>query len=89
MAAASVDPKDNGPPDGTDSHSATAPRSTQKRPRRASQAANANGRMSKKLKRDAYRATLSASAAAAGELPKKKFYRQRAHANPFSDHVLE
>ena len=23
------------------------------------------------------------------ELPKKKFYRQRAHANPFSDHGLE
>jgi hypothetical protein len=22
------------------------------------------------------------------ELPKKKFYRQRAHANPFSDHQL-
>ena len=22
------------------------------------------------------------------ELPKKKFYRQRAHANPFSDHFL-
>lgn len=23
-----------------------------------------------------------------GELPQKKFYRQRAHANPFSDHDL-
>lgn len=23
-----------------------------------------------------------------GDLPKKKFYRQRAHANPFSDHQL-
>lgn len=23
------------------------------------------------------------------KLPKKKFYRQRAHANPFSDHNLE
>ena len=23
------------------------------------------------------------------DLPKKKFYRQRAHANPFSDHKLE
>lgn len=23
-----------------------------------------------------------------GELPRKKFYRQRAHANPFSDHAL-
>ena len=22
------------------------------------------------------------------EMPKKKFYRQRAHANPFSDHAL-
>jgi tRNA (guanine-N7-)-methyltransferase len=23
------------------------------------------------------------------ELPKKKFYRQRAHANPFSDHAID
>jgi tRNA (guanine-N7-)-methyltransferase len=23
-----------------------------------------------------------------GELPQKKYYRQRAHANPFSDHAL-
>ena len=23
-----------------------------------------------------------------GDLPRKKFYRQRAHANPFSDHAL-
>ena len=23
-----------------------------------------------------------------GDLPRKKFYRQRAHANPFSDHQL-
>lgn len=23
------------------------------------------------------------------ELPRKKFYRQRAHANPFSDHQLK
>lgn len=23
------------------------------------------------------------------QLPRKKFYRQRAHANPFSDHMLE
>jgi tRNA (guanine-N7-)-methyltransferase len=23
-----------------------------------------------------------------GELPQKKYYRQRAHANPFSDHDL-
>lgn len=67
----------------------TAPGRTHKRPPPASQAGASSGRMSKKLKRDAYRATLSASAAAAGELPKKKFYRQRAHANPFSDHILE
>jgi len=25
---------------------------------------------------------------AEGELPQKKYYRQRAHANPFSDHDL-
>ncbi|KAL4896691.1 hypothetical protein BDV59DRAFT_199047 [Aspergillus ambiguus] len=31
----------------------------------------------------------SGDAAAALQLPQKKFYRQRAHANPFSDHRLE
>jgi len=41
--------------------------------------------LSKKQKRDDYRASFQESA---GELPKKKFYRQRAHANPFSDHDL-
>lgn len=41
--------------------------------------------ISKKQKRDNYRASFQDSA---GELPKKKFYRQRAHANPFSDHDL-
>lgn len=56
--------------------------SNKKRARNASQA----GRAKKKLKREEYRAGLDA--AARGELPKKKFYRQRAHANPFSDHVL-
>ncbi|KAJ8612634.1 hypothetical protein MRB53_037370 [Persea americana] len=37
----------------------------------------------KRQKREEYRNTHDAS-----ELPKKKFYRQRAHANPFSDHAL-
>lgn len=27
--------------------------------------------------------------AALAKLPRKRFYRQRAHANPFSDHALE
>lgn len=39
----------------------------------------------KKQKRDAYRATLTDSNPS---LPQKKHYRQRAHANPFSDHSL-
>lgn len=45
----------------------------------------ATATLSKKQKRDDYRASFQESA---GELPKKKFYRQRAHANPFSDHDL-
>jgi len=37
-----------------------------------------------------YRASLQApSGDAPSSLPKKHFYRQRAHANPFSDHALE
>lgn len=39
----------------------------------------------KKKSRDDYRA---AAANADTEMPRKKFYRQRAHANPFSDHQL-
>ncbi len=40
----------------------------------------------KRQKRQDYLA--AAKAMATTELPKKKFYRQRAHANPFSDHQL-
>jgi len=39
----------------------------------------------KKQKRDEYKASLDDAGV---ELPKKKYYRQRAHANPFSDHAL-
>jgi len=41
----------------------------------------------KRQKREDYR---KAQAEQNGQLqmPKKKFYRQRAHANPFSDHAL-
>ncbi|KAK8174911.1 guanine-N(7)--methyltransferase [Phyllosticta citribraziliensis] len=48
------------------------------------------GHASKKQRRDAYRDGLShkGDEAQVAELPKKKFYRQRAHANPFSDHML-
>ena len=43
----------------------------------------------KRQKRKEYRlAHQNASASGKVELPKKKFYRQRAHANPFSDHRL-
>ena len=41
---------------------------------------------SKRQKRQDYRNSLREGGLA--ELPKKKFYRQRAHANPFSDHAL-
>jgi tRNA (guanine-N7-)-methyltransferase len=39
-----------------------------------------------KRARDVYKAAREDSEELA--LPKKKFYRQRAHANPFSDHAL-
>jgi tRNA (guanine-N7-)-methyltransferase len=50
-------------------------------------------RPSKKQKREDYRSTISeyndeAKNGGAPVLPQKKFYRQRAHANPFSDHAL-
>lgn len=38
-------------------------------------------------KREEYKKTLSSEEQNAA-LPKKKFFRQRAHANPFSDHAL-
>ncbi|KAF1981223.1 hypothetical protein K402DRAFT_342883 [Aulographum hederae CBS 113979] len=44
------------------------------------------GTSSKKQKRDNYRSSILQDGNS--ELPKKKFYRQRAHANPFSDHAL-
>ncbi|KAL1629869.1 tRNA (guanine-N(7)-)-methyltransferase (tRNA(m7G46)-methyltransferase) [Neofusicoccum ribis] len=46
------------------------------------------GQPNKRQKREEYRNALSEAAAKGAELPKKKFYRQRAHANPFSDHAL-
>ncbi|KAK3692480.1 methyltransferase related protein [Podospora appendiculata] len=41
----------------------------------------------KRQKREEYRAAIQQDDGAT-ELPRKKFYRQRAHANPFSDHQL-
>ena len=43
------------------------------------------GEPAKRQKREAYKKDLKGDEAM---LPKKKFYRQRAHANPFSDHAL-
>lgn len=49
----------------------------------------------KRQKREEYRQTLAAQQQAADtdvadvKLPQKRFFRQRAHANPFSDHRLE
>lgn len=45
------------------------------------------GTAEKWKKREAYRSSLRADEASTS-LPRKKFYRQRAHANPFSDHNL-
>jgi tRNA (guanine-N7-)-methyltransferase len=41
----------------------------------------------KRQKREEYKKTLTIEEQNAA-LPKKRFYRQRAHANPFSDHSL-
>jgi tRNA (guanine-N7-)-methyltransferase len=41
----------------------------------------------RKKKRQEYRVAVREEGST--ELPRKKFYRQRAHANPFSDHNLE
>ncbi|KAK6084315.1 tRNA (guanine-N(7)-)-methyltransferase [Seiridium cupressi] len=46
------------------------------------------GAPNKRQKRADYRSARQQEDASI-ELPKKKFYRQRAHANPFSDHQLE
>ena len=43
-------------------------------------------KVTKCQRREAQRASQSANGEA--QLPKKKLYRQRAHANPFSDHAL-
>ncbi len=47
--------------------------------------------MAKRLKRESYLLAQQQQQHDDGsvpELPQKKFYRQRAHANPFSDHNL-
>lgn len=48
---------------------------------------NMAGTAAKRQKRETYRAQHRADEDST-ELPRKKFYRQRAHANPFSDHRL-
>jgi tRNA (guanine-N7-)-methyltransferase len=45
------------------------------------------GEPAKRQKREQYKKSLIGDGQNAA-LPKKKFYRQRAHANPFSDHSL-
>lgn len=47
---------------------------------------NMAGVANKKQKREDYKK--SQNERPSTEAPKKKFYRQRAHANPFSDHQL-
>ncbi|KAF2120657.1 hypothetical protein BDV96DRAFT_485379 [Lophiotrema nucula] len=46
------------------------------------------GKPAKKQKRQQFKKDVEGEEAD-GRLPQKKFYRQRAHANPFSDHSLE
>jgi hypothetical protein len=47
------------------------------------------GPSNKRQKREDYRkAQQAANDGGQIQLPQKKFYRQRAHANPFSDHNL-
>lgn len=45
------------------------------------------GPQPKRHNRDKQRATVTKDGVT--QMPKKKFFRQRAHANPFSDHLLE
>jgi hypothetical protein len=47
---------------------------------------SAKAKRDRRQKREEYRAAMKQEGVA--ELPRKKFYRQRAHANPFSDHRL-
>jgi len=44
------------------------------------------GQPHKKQKREEFKQAVGEDGTTA--MPKKKFYRQRAHANPFSDHAL-
>jgi tRNA (guanine-N7-)-methyltransferase len=47
------------------------------------------GEPAKRQKREEYKKPLTTGTDEQNAaLPKKKFYRQRAHANPFSDHSL-
>jgi hypothetical protein len=46
------------------------------------------GTANKRQKREDYKNAQAHKDEGDVELPKKKFYRQRAHANPFSDHQL-
>lgn len=55
------------------------------KPATSSPAIRLKGPEKKRQKREEYRASLDN---AGSDLPQKKFYRQRAHANPFSDHAL-
>ncbi|KAF2267070.1 guanine-N(7)--methyltransferase [Lojkania enalia] len=46
------------------------------------------GEPAKRQKREQYKKSLTTDESKHASLPQKKFYRQRAHANPFSDHLL-
>ena len=57
-----------------------------RRPSRAAVIMDNPQQPSKRLKRENYRNVPQPDGQVT--MPKKKFYRQRAHANPFSDHQL-
>jgi len=68
-----------------DATSAVPSRTISSKPTTSSPATRLKGPEKKRQKREEYRASLDN---AGSDLPQKKFYRQRAHANPFSDHAL-
>jgi hypothetical protein len=59
-------------------------------PKMSTEQPPAKKKAKREVKRDEYRTSLNElnKESSSAALPQKKFYRQRAHANPFSDHSL-
>jgi hypothetical protein len=58
-------------------------------PKTSTKMTNMAEQSNKRQKREIYRATLGNTENATVQLPRKRYYRQRAHANVFSDHEME